>query len=184
MINSRWFHVGCKFPACTRVKLALDARRIRWSHVSCKTVARLLYDGGTTGTTKGRYWRDIFVDLIWTNPTKHDAKPMTIWRQTTFMWHDDTRCPQISCRGTIVPLSYLCGRGKSKYGLHSQCLIQPRNSTTSQEIITNMTSQKLCLHSNIMFDLDLPIVVLLSLAWNIVANLPNYENNFSWYNDI
>ena len=58
------------------------------------------------------------------------------------------------------------------------------NTTTSQEIITNMTSQKLWLHSNIMFDLDLPIVVLLRLAWDIVANLPNYENNFSWYNDI
>ena len=35
-----------------------------------------------------------------------------------------------------------------------------------------------------MFDLDLPIVVLLRLAWDIVANLPNYKNNFSWYNDI
>ena len=110
MINSRWFHVGCKFPACTRVEFALDARRIRWSHVSCETVARLLYDGGTTGTTDGRYWRDIFVDLIRTNPTKHDDHLKA--DDIHVKWHDDTRCPQISCRGTIVPLSYLCGRGE------------------------------------------------------------------------
>ena len=78
--------------------LAANSQRVhgwslRWMHdgydgpmsVVRLHMAGLLYDGGTTGTTEGRYWRDIFVDLIRTNPTKHDAKPMTIWRQTTFM---------------------------------------------------------------------------------------------------
>ena len=52
--------------------------------------------------------------------------------------------------------------------------IQPRNSTTLQEIITNLTSRKAveCYVWPSSADRR-----LLRLTWDIVTNLPNYENN-------
>ena len=90
------------------------------------------------GTTK--LAESISSELIRWNTT---IKRRSSADDTHLKWQDDARCPNISCWGTILPLSYLCGRGYlPNWSLHepdcfkvSSAILSSADSSHSRKVL-------------------------------------------------